>query len=111
MENNHKPFIPSQVKELKTFAEDMNNFLKTSLHVVKEEKFGDIDALIRQRDELINRLAALEKAQIKRIKNKEVNTRNAVLFFNIISESKNLLLNYVSLIKAQRDFFSGVKKL
>jgi len=111
MENNHKPFIPSQVKELKTFMEDTNNFLKTSLYVMKEEKFGDIDALIRQRDELINRIAALEKAQIKRIKNKEVNTRNAVLFFNIISESKNLLLNYVSLIKAQRDFLSGAKKL
>lgn len=110
MANNHKPFIPSQVKELKTFVDEMNSFLKMSLHVVKEEKFEEIESVIKQRDELVNLLASLEKAQIKRIKNKEVNTRNAVLFFNIITETKNLLMNYVNLIKAQRDFFSRPKK-
>lgn len=110
LENNHKPFIPSQVKEFKLFINDTNNFLKMSLLAVKEEKFEEIDAIIGQKDELINKLAALEKSQIKRIKNQEVNTRNAVLFFNILTETKNLLMNYVNLIRAQRDFFSKAKK-
>jgi len=110
MENNHKPFIASQIKELKAFIADTNDFMSLTLHVVKEEKFEEIDTIIRQRDELINKLSALERSQIKRIKNKEVNTRNAVLFFNIITETKNLLMNYVNLIKAQRDFFSRDRK-
>ena len=111
LENNHKPFTPSQVKELKLFIDEANSFLKTSLNAVRDEKFEEIDNIIRQKDELINKLAALEKSQIKRIRTQEVNTRNAVLFFNILSETKNLLMNYVNLIRAQRDFFLGAKKL
>ena len=109
LENNHKPFILPQVKELRAFISDANDFLNMTLHVVKEEKFEEIEIIIKQREELTAKLAALEKSQIKRLKNKEVNTRNAVLFFNIITETKNLLLNYINLIKAQRDFFSRAK--
>ena len=110
IENNHKPFIQSQLTELMTFNSKMNDFVNMSLHVVKEEKFENIDDIISQRDELVERLLQLEKAQIKRIKGKEVNTRNSMLFFNFTSESKNLLMNYVNLIKSQRDFFSHAKK-
>ncbi|MEL7589233.1 MAG: inorganic phosphate transporter [Prolixibacteraceae bacterium] len=110
MENNHKPFVPSQVKELKSFMTATNDFMRSSIAVMKEERFDKIESVIKQRDDLVNKLAAMEKAQIKRIKNKEVNTRNSVLFFNIISETKNLLMNYVNLVKVHRDFFSGAKK-
>ncbi|MGD9929711.1 MAG: anion permease [Mangrovibacterium sp.] len=110
LENNHRPFVAAQVKELNSFITETNDFVNLTLHVVKEERFEEIDNIIRQRDELIVKLSALEKAQIKRIKNKEVNTRNSVLFFNMITETKNLLMNYVNLIKAQRDFFSRAKK-
>ncbi|MGV8134722.1 MAG: inorganic phosphate transporter [Mangrovibacterium sp.] len=111
LENNHKPFTLSQVKELKLFIDEANSFLRTSLNAVRDEKFDEIDNIIRQKDELINKLAALEKSQIKRIRIQEVNTRNAVLFFNILTETKNFLMNYVNLIRAQRDFFLGAKKL
>lgn len=110
MENNHKPFNQQQVEELRAFIADTNNFVNLTLHVVKEEKFEDIENIIKQRDELIVKLSALEKAQIKRIKTKEVNTRNSVLFFNIIAETKNLLMHYTNLIKAQRDFFQNARK-
>ena len=110
IENNHKPFIQSQFSELMTFNSKMNDFVNMSLHVVKEERFENIEDIISQRDELVDRLLEMEKAQIKRIKGKEVNTRNSMLFFNFTSESKNLLMNYVNLIKAQRDFFSHAKK-
>ena len=110
LQNNHRPFVAAQVKELYTFIAETNDFVNLTLHVVKEERFEEIEQIIRQRDELIVKLSALEKNQIKRIKGKEVNTRNSVLFFNIITESKNLLMNYVNLIKSQRDFFSQAKK-
>ncbi|WP_163715653.1 inorganic phosphate transporter [Mangrovibacterium lignilyticum] len=110
MENNHKPFTEAQVNELSNFLIDTTNFVNLTLHVVKEEKFEELDNVIKQRDDLITKLSQLEKAQIKRIKNKEVNTRNSVLFFNIVSETKNLLMHYINLIKAQRDFFSNARK-
>lgn len=110
LENNHKPFTEAQAEELRSFMVDTTSFVNQTLHVVKEEKFEELNNVIKQRDDLILKIGQLEKAQIKRIKNKEVNTRNSVLFFNIISETKNLLMHYVNLIKAQRDFFSNARK-
>lgn len=110
LENNHKPFTPAQEEELRSFMADTSTFVNLTLHIVKEERFDEIDTIIKQRDELIAKLSALEKAQIKRIKNKEVNTRNSVLFFNMIAETKNLLMHYTNLIKAQRDFFQTARK-
>jgi hypothetical protein len=52
----------------------------------------------------------MEIAQIKRIKAREINTRNSVLFFNTISETKNMLLHAINLIKAHRDFITATKK-
>lgn len=42
-----------------------------------------------------------------------MNTRNSVLFFNIIGETKNMLLHAINLIKAHRYFvtFSETKIL
>jgi len=110
LENNHKPFTDAQVTELKNFMDDTINFVDLTVVVVKEEKFEELENVIKQRDELILKLSQLEKAQIKRIKNSELNTRNSMLFFNIVSQTKNLLMHYVNLIKAQRDFFSNPRK-
>ena len=51
----------------------------------------------------------MERNQIKRIKLKEVNTRNSHLFFKIISEIRNLMLQSVNLIKSHRDFITFSK--
>ena len=72
--------------------------------MVKEDKFEKLDELLRYRDTLFDRLVQIEKSQIKRIKNREVNTRNSVLFFNVITETKNLILHSINLMKSQRDF-------
>ena len=110
LENNHKPFKESQIEELLSFLTTATNFVNMTLHLVKEQKYEELENAIKQRDEIIQKLSQLEKAQIKRIKNKDVNTRNSVLFFNIVSETKNLLMHYINLIKAHRDFTTNAKK-
>lgn len=104
MDNNHKPFIDVQVDELNRFSSQVTDFLNFSLHIVKEDRFEQIDELIAKRQQIIEQIRELEKNQIRRIKNKEVNSRNSVLFFNVMSETKNLLLQTVNLTKATRDF-------
>ncbi len=104
VENNHKPFIAVQIDELNELATTIDEFFNFALHMVKEDQFEKFDELFDRRDSLIDCLTKVEKSQIKRIKNKEVNTRNAVLFFNIITETKNLTLNSINLMKSQRDF-------
>lgn len=103
-DNRHKPFSQEQVDRLRFFGTQINDFFNFALHILKEERYEKIDELIENRDQLLTDLKALEKEQIKQIKNNEVSTRNSVLYFNIISETKNLLLYLINAVKAQRDF-------
>lgn len=109
LKNNHKPFILDQGKELREMISLLDNFFNLCHRTVKEEKFDDIDQLIIVRDKIFEFLQKIEKNQIKRIKNKEVNTRNSQLYFKIIAEVRNLLLHVVNLIKSQRDFITNTR--
>ncbi|WP_347839010.1 inorganic phosphate transporter [uncultured Draconibacterium sp.] len=104
LDNHHKPFSEAQASELSELVNKLDEFYNQCLHVVKENKFDGIDELVAKRDAIIEYLKKTEKNQIKRIKSKNVNTRNSVLFFNINSETKNLLMHSINLIKAHRDF-------
>uniref|UniRef100_UPI003217262C inorganic phosphate transporter n=1 Tax=uncultured Draconibacterium sp. TaxID=1573823 RepID=UPI003217262C len=110
VENNHKPFTPDQEQELNDLVSQTDSFYNYILHVVKEENFDELDNLISERDKILNNLKRLEKSQIKRIKNKAVNTRNSQLFFKIISEVEQLLLHTVNLVKSERDFIIYTRK-
>ena len=83
---------------------EIDEFYNFALHIVKENKFDAIEELIAKRVAMVSLLLEIEKVQIKRIKNREVNTRNSILFFNTLSETKNLLLHSINLVKAYRDF-------
>ncbi len=110
--NNHKPFTKEQAREMTTLISLTNNFFNYVLHTIKEKKFENIESLVADREKIFDYLGTIEKNQIKRIKNKEVNTRNSQLFFKINSEMKTLLLNMINLVKSYRDFvtISKVKK-
>jgi len=110
VENNHKPFTEEQRKEVLAFITHVDAFFNHVLHIVKDEKFEKLDDLVAQRDKILEELSKLEKNQIKRIKNKAVNTRNSQLFFKVISEMEHLLLHTVNLVKAQRDFTTFTRK-
>ncbi len=103
-ENKHKPFMKEQIEDFNEFATELNEFFNHALHILKEEKFDQLDELITMREDLFTRLKKLEKKQIKRLKSKDVSTRNSMLYFKVISETKNLLLHLINVVKAQRDF-------
>ncbi len=109
-ENRHKPFTQNQIDRLRIFGTQINDFFNFALHVLKEERYDKIDELIESRDQLLVDLKVLEKEQIKQIKSNEVSTRNSVLYFNMIAETKNLLLHMVNAVKAQRDFVLHTRK-
>ncbi len=108
--NNHKPFIDDQNEEIKILICDFDAFCNYAVRIIKENKFEELDELIRKRDEIIAYLSKSEKAQIRRIKGNKINTRNSVLYFNTLSETKNMLLQTINLIKSHRDFVTNSEK-
>ncbi len=109
LENNHKPFSEDLSDELNQFSTQMTDFLNFVLHIIKESRFELIDELILRQQDLLDIMLEQEKSHIRRIRKKETNSRNSVLYFTLMSESKNLLLQTVNLLKATRDFVSSTK--
>lgn len=107
--NNYKPFAEDQNTELTQFSSQVTDFLNFALHIIKESRFEQIDELIQKRQSILELMRDLEKQQIHRIKRKETNTSNSILYFGVMSETKNLLLQTVNLLKATRDFVSYTK--
>lgn len=111
LENQHKPFNEDQAEEIKNIVSEIDEFYNFALHIVKENKFDSLEELIAKRIRITGLLLEVEKIQIKRIKNHEVNTRNSLLFFNTLAETKNLLLHSINLVKSHRDFILVNRKV
>ncbi|MCK5839833.1 MAG: hypothetical protein KAG99_08290, partial [Bacteroidales bacterium] len=102
--NNHKALIAIQTEELETIKDEMSSLFHSVKNVIDKNNFIEIDNIFAKQQILLSSIESSKKSQIKRIKNQEVGTRNSILYLNILSESKNLVLNIVNLLKSQRDF-------
>jgi hypothetical protein len=49
-------------------------------------------------------ITRIKKKQIKFIKAEMVGTRNTLLYLNLLSETKNLVLYALNMVKSHRDF-------
>lgn len=102
--NNHKGLINIQVEELNKIRNQLTDFFNTIQDIIQKNKFTEINHIIDKQQEILNIIEEFRKTQIKRIKHKETGTKNSLLYLGILSETKNLLLNTINLLKAQRDF-------
>jgi len=104
IDNNHKGIIPSQLDELNNIISEISKFFIIIERTIAENNYSDVDRNIELQHKVLITLDVYRKNQIKRIKKEEVGTKNSMLYFNIITEIKNLLLHTINLLKAQRDF-------
>ncbi len=109
LKNNHRPFGEDQNTELTEFNNQVTDFLNFALHIIKVSRFEQIDELIQKRKDILELMREQENLQIRRIKRKGTNSRNSILYFGVMSETKHLLLQTVNLLKATRDFVSYTK--
>ncbi len=107
--SDHRPFAEDQNSELIEFSNQVTDFLNFALHMIKVSRFEQIDELILKRKEVLGLMYEQENRQIRRIKRKGTNSRNSILYFGVMSETKHLLLQTVNLVKATRDFVSYTK--
>ncbi len=104
VENNHKALPQVQVNELLELSYGINEFTNLAVRMVNEGNFSLLDDVHKKQGIIIELLNTYRKLQIKRIKNKEVGTKNSMLYLSILNETRNLVLNAVNVVKAQRDF-------
>lgn len=104
IDNNHKGLLKEQVVELKSINYEVSALFSSINRIINEQTFDEIPDIIKQQQQVIELLNSVRKKQIKRIKNGEATTRNSDLYLGILNETKNLLLQTINLLKAERDF-------
>lgn len=102
--NNHPTLIKDQQTELRDTAQNINEFFTDVIKIIKNEEYSALDKVISSQSSLLDTFTKLKKRQLKRIKNKETGMKSSTIYLNTLTESKNLVLYTINLLKAQRDF-------
>ena len=104
--NNHEGFRVDQLEDLKRVNEQVSTIYTKINEMLRTNRFGQLDEILRLRDELFDTLAAAIKSQIKRVKAKASTTRSSILYLTIINETKTMVLQSRNLLKSQKYFLS-----
>jgi len=99
LDNNH-PLDKEQADELKTFSEKSSDFFNFAIAMLKGRKYDQMNDLVQRRDEMINLANDILRNRIKILKKTQKGVKVSVTYMEMLSETKNLFLNVVRLVKA-----------
>ncbi len=103
-DNQHRGFTKNQISTLFKLEKSVESLMNTILDKIEKSNFDDIDSIIKMSQNILLQCKEARIDQIKRIKKSIVGTKNSILYFNTIAETKNMVLFSVNLLKSQRDF-------
>ncbi len=108
--NNHRGLSGEQIKDLKCINDDVNNIFNVIDEMLRNNRFDGLDSVMEMRDNLFEVIADCIKNQIKRLKEADMSTRASALYFNLLNETKTMVLQARNVIKAQAYFVSEFKE-
>ena len=99
LDNNH-PLDKEQVEAMKNFNEKASEFFNLVINILKNKNFDSLDELVNRRDEMIELANEILKQRIKILKKTQKGVKVSLTYMEMLSETKNLFLNVVQLVKA-----------
>ncbi len=115
VDNNHAPLHKTQSDDLISFLKIFTSLYKNVIQIITSAKFRETEKIITEAQEVLAELAKMRKTHLKRIKSDSIGTRVSMLYLDILSETKNLVLHTINLLKSSRDFtqhnMSGLNKI
>ncbi|MHC4913677.1 MAG: hypothetical protein ACYTE5_11875, partial [Planctomycetota bacterium] len=85
-------------------SQSVNEYFAEVIKIIKKEEYSDLDKAVSRQADLLEIFIKMKKKQLKRIRNRETGMKSSTLYLNTLTESKNLILYTINLLKAQRDF-------
>ncbi|MDP2890064.1 MAG: hypothetical protein Q8P34_14005, partial [Bacteroidota bacterium] len=110
VDNNHKPLTESQAEELTKMAEAFDKFMKLVLSSIENNNQENLNKITAEHIKIIEMVKESRKNLIKTIKRKEVGTKTSMLVLTILSETRNILIYTVNMMRIQNDFTVTVKE-
>ena len=104
IDNNHTGLSTKQVEDLENLNNAVSDVYARIVDMLRTSNYTDFERVLAKRDSLFDLFAENIKSQIKRVKANESGTRNSILYLDIVSETKSMLLQSRNLMRAQRLF-------
>lgn len=108
VDNNHKPMGDFHQSKLEIISQSVEEICDKAKHIIMEQRFGEIDDLSADSSKLIDEMDEFVIDQLKMLKRNKSGAKNSKLFLDIMSETKTMILNLVSLSKSVRDLHSYI---
>lgn len=105
--NNHKGLTEEQESELVQVGQRIMAITERIISALANKRFDQIDSIIEDQTKILQMIQQLRKNQVKRIKADKGSTKSSVLYLDLLSETKNMMLYSVNLLKSMRDFVNS----
>jgi len=109
--NNNHSLDNLQEKELKQFNEEVNEFFNFSISLMTSGNEEHLDEFTEKRNQLIDSVNSIIKNRIKILKKKQKGTKVSMTYIEMLTETKNLILQVVQLVKADVNMIDSLEQL
>ncbi len=110
IDNNHTGLSRIQTEDLMSINGDVDIIYRRIIYMIVNSDFTDIDRVLDMRDEIFDRIADATKDELARITSGESDSKSGMLYLNILSETKTMVLQSRNLLKSQRLFMAQEEK-
>ena len=103
-DNNFNPLQEAQKEEFKHISEGITDFLEQARNIILQNDYTNFEEAISTANHLINSLAQLKRAELKRIQGQTGSLKVSMVYLTMIQEAQNVVAYTSNLLKGSRKF-------
>ena len=104
VDNNHSGLTKEQVYDLKCINDRVEDIFGNINHMLRTRSFEKMDEVLTKRDELFNFIDEVMQNQLRRLRDTGGSSSANMLFFNILTETKTMVLHSRNIVKSLEHF-------
>ena len=101
-DNNFNPLQEAQKEEFKHISEGITDFLEQARNIILQNDYTNFEEAISTANHLINSLAQLKRAELKRIQGQTGSLKVSMVYLTMIQEAQNVVAYTSNLLKVSR---------
>lgn len=97
--NNHKKLTYIQIREMTEIEHAVQSLLDKSKTAFESQLFTEVEDVLNSKDQLLQMVSAKIAEQISRTRSEESSPKNTTLYFNLLTETKDLISSIIDLLE------------
>ncbi len=97
--NNHKRLTFTQIRELTEIDNAVQSLMDKAKSAFENQSFAEVEDVLNSKDELLTIVSDKIAEQISRTRSEESSPKNTTLYFNFLTETKDLISSTIGLLE------------